>query len=451
MANLEDLRKTKDQLDQTSPSFCLAKWKTATIHLFNGNTQSCHHVPSHAISDPNGGYGLHNTPQKIKQRQQMLSGQRPKGCEYCWKVERAGQFSDRVHKSQEDFAASSLPEVLKSKLGENIFPSYLELAFENACQFRCMYCSPTYSSRWQKEIDQYGPYPTLSSLFQTWQSRHKKPLPPAEQQKMIDAFWLWWPKLRQHLKVLRITGGEPFLSPHTFHLMEHLIREPQPHIDFGINTNMGFTPVKFEKFLSQIRDLQASVKKVSIFTSIDSVGKQAEYIRYGLNFSDFQKNIHKTLTMADGGFTLCFMVTVNALSLPGLKPLLQWIIELKKAYPQHQINVDLPYLRQPQYLSVQILSDDFKIWLIEAIDFMKAHIASLKNPGFTEAEVQKLQRILPFVAPSDLSKLKILLLRRDFTKMLTEYDRRKGCDFLSTFPEYRNFWQQSSVIKRPSF
>ena len=44
---------------------------------------------------------LHNTPREKEQRRQMQCGERPAGCNYCWKIEDMGaeHLSDRVYKS----------------------------------------------------------------------------------------------------------------------------------------------------------------------------------------------------------------------------------------------------------------------------------------------------------------------------------------------------------------
>jgi hypothetical protein len=43
---------------------------------------------------------LHNTDQKKEDRRKMINGERPPGCEYCWKIEDMGRdaISDRVYK-----------------------------------------------------------------------------------------------------------------------------------------------------------------------------------------------------------------------------------------------------------------------------------------------------------------------------------------------------------------
>ena len=99
--------RVKPLLDDISPSFCLAKWLYVQIHLPHGLTQSCYHPPTHKIpleelkERPSA---LHNTKFKVAERKQMAQGKQPPGCEYCWKLEKLNQTSDRLYKSSEDWA-----------------------------------------------------------------------------------------------------------------------------------------------------------------------------------------------------------------------------------------------------------------------------------------------------------------------------------------------------------
>ena len=83
----------KDILDTKSKSFCGAKWYNATTWLGSGTTASCHHPPAHKIplheiaADPSA---IHNTQHKKAMRKMMQRGERPRECEYCWKVEDMG-------------------------------------------------------------------------------------------------------------------------------------------------------------------------------------------------------------------------------------------------------------------------------------------------------------------------------------------------------------------------
>ena len=86
-------KEVMDYINSFSPSLCMAKWYNATIWLGSGMTTSCHHPPAHKIDideiklNPSA---IHNTQQKKDDRNKMLYGDRPRGCQYCWKIEDMG-------------------------------------------------------------------------------------------------------------------------------------------------------------------------------------------------------------------------------------------------------------------------------------------------------------------------------------------------------------------------
>ena len=91
-------------MNEISPTFCLAKWHHTTIYLQTGETHSCYHPAPHKIPldeiiiDPSA---LHNTSQKKMERLEMLNGEKPSGCNYCWNIEALGEdyISDRKERN----------------------------------------------------------------------------------------------------------------------------------------------------------------------------------------------------------------------------------------------------------------------------------------------------------------------------------------------------------------
>lgn len=435
---IDYLSKMRNRLNDVSPSFCLAKWYQTTLHLFNGNTQSCHHVKSHRVplSEIAGDPGaLHNSSFKKSVRAQMLKGKFPKECQYCWNIEKVGEYSDRIHKSASAWAAPYLPAAAKSHPDKGVYPTSLEVAFSNVCNFKCMYCSPSYSSLWHKEIKEHGPYPTsrLYNNLQIMKLNQVDPLEGENREKYVQAFWRWWPEVAPHLHHLRVTGGEPFLSPDTWALMESLIREPRPHLIFSINTNMSMSDATMNRLLQKIPLLAGKVAKFTLFLSIDSVGSQAEYIRHGLNFERFVQNAYRLLGETPTPIRVSYMITVNALCLPGLSPLIKLIARQRREFPQHEIGFDTPYLRHPEHLSLFILPRSFQ-------NYLEGVLNEMRQGGFISEEVQKIERILALMKSRPYGFVKRVIMRRDLLAMLREHDRRRKTDFRKTFPEYDRFF-----------
>ena len=133
---LENARSTKERLNKLSPSMCMAKWLQVSLHLPQGLTQSCYHPPTHKIpldelkTNPTA---LHNTKEKLLQRKQMIDGERPSGCNYCWKIEDAPggpHLSDRHYRSGEQWVGKDgWQQVVEGGWENNINPRYVEVNF----------------------------------------------------------------------------------------------------------------------------------------------------------------------------------------------------------------------------------------------------------------------------------------------------------------------------------
>ena len=165
--NETDLEYRRRVIDIKSESFCGAKWYNATIWLGSGMTTSCHHPLPHKVSveeveaNPRA---LHNTPRKKEERAQMQRGERPAGCEYCWKIEDIGRdnISDRVYKTV-IYTDELLEKAYVEPASNDVDLRTLEISFDRTCNFGCSYCNPAFSSTWVRDIESLGPYTGLVS------------------------------------------------------------------------------------------------------------------------------------------------------------------------------------------------------------------------------------------------------------------------------------------------
>ncbi len=447
------LRQAKQILDRTGPGMCLAKWLQVTLHLQNGHTHSCHHPNTHKIpieeiqEDPSA---LHNTKFKKEQRKLMMTGSRPEECHFCWQVEDSAPpdsdiFSDRVYKSTDDWSGKDQYfNVMYAGWERNIKPTYLEVSFSHACNFKCAYCSPHISSKWMEEIEKFGGYPTglgYNNLEHT-KYQNKMPIPLKEHNPYVEAFWKWWPEVYATLHTFRITGGEPLMSKDTFKVLDYIIENPNPNLELAINSNCVLPDKLFDKFLEKIKIIQENkmVKKFTLFTSAEAYGKKAEYIRNGMVYSTWLENCHRYLNeVPDGNFSI--MSTYNALSITSYMEFLKDVLIMKlKFYKETRtIGLDIPYLDNPKWMSVRILPVEYIDMLLEQVQFMKMNHCDGK--GFQNWEINKLERIQYLIKEN-----KEVVHLKDFGLFFDEHDRRRGTNFLETFPELTKLYNQCKNI-----
>jgi organic radical activating enzyme len=454
----KDITNFQQELNAVSPSFCIAKWKQVTLHLQTGHNHSCHHPTTHKIpldelaANPGA---LHNTNFKKAQRKQMLAGQRPSECDYCWRVEDSGTdaISDRVYKSSDSWARKYLTEVAESPWDFDHAPSYLEVSFSSVCNFRCSYCSPEVSSKWMEESERYGAYPTSTGFgdIEWLKNSNKMPIPHSAHNPYVDAFWEWWPSIYQTLEHFRITGGEPLLAKDTFKVLDYIIENPNPALDLSINSNMCVPDQVLDKFIEKIKIIcaEGKVKRFKIFTSCDAHGKAAEYIRDGMDYDKWLLNIQKVLD-AVPECTFTIMSTYNALSVGSYMKFLEDVVKIKHKYGgpdgrSSPLILDTPYLRWPQHQAIFILPNS---WADRVKDQVTYAYQNLENPqwmgtanrGFYTWEADKFKRIYELLLTKQDIGDAVTQHHKDFVAFVDEHDRRRGTDFLATFPEYSELY-----------
>jgi hypothetical protein len=457
---------TKKQLDSVGKGFCLAKWTQVTLQLQTGHNHSCHHPRTHKINlkeierNPSA---LHNTQYKKIRRKEMLDGKRPAECDYCWNVEdNSDRFSDRVFKSGETWSKPHFDEIKNSDWRANINPRYVEVAFSNACNFKCSYCGPPYSSTWMNEIKQHGAYPTQDNFngMEGMVRENKVPIPHREPNPYVKAFWKWWPELYRDLHTFRITGGEPLLSKDTWDVLDYIIEEKNPNknLQLAINSNLGVPDELIDKFIEKIQRIEDEerVREFIVFTSVDTWGKQADYIRNGLEFNRFWDNMNKILEKCPR-VNLTIMSTYNALSVPNYDKLINGVYKLKTKYGTSDrywnsaVFLDASYLRYPTHQTVQILPDKWNKNIFQQAqlaDFLGVPLFENRFVGYSDIEIQKIKRIWDWkIAEWPNKEQQVNEHRYNFGKMFQEHDKRRGTNFCKTFPELADFYNDCLEIK----
>ena len=440
-----------NELNDISPSFCVAKWKQVTMHLQNGHTHSCHHPVTHHVSIEElkkNKTALHNSEYKKQQRKLMLEGERPKECDYCWRVEDAGETSDRVYKSyDETWARPYINEIISKPWDSNIDPSYVEVSFGNVCNFKCSYCAPHVSSQWMEEIERHGPYPTSDTFnnLDYFQKENLMPIPNKDENPYVDAFWDWFPDMYQSLKYFRVTGGEPLLNKNTFRLLDYIIENPNPNLEVAINSNMNPPRELLHTFLEKLDIIirEKKLKKIKIFTSCEAYGEQANYIRFGMNYYQWLNNIRLSLDKVPNlEFTV--MSTYNLLSIPSYKDMLVDIKEIILKYrtrEQKRILIDIPYLRYPAHQTIFLMEPEHLHYIEEQVEFIKDNV---ENYVFSEIELGKIQRI--YTVAKTVVDPNLTERRKDFIKFVDEHDKRRDTNFVESFPEYKELYNKWSNL-----
>jgi len=453
IANESDLQYKRRVIDIKSASFCAAKWYNATIWLGSGQTTSCHHPLPHAIdveaikTNPSA---IHNTPRKKEERAMMQRGERPAGCEYCWKIEDIAMepdhvlngdeiISDRVYKT-EIYEDGDLDEAFNTSAEQDINLQTLEIAFDRTCQFACSYCNPAFSSTWVKDIRRNGGYTNLVSDGRnhfTHEHDSSQLYTITDVNPYVEAFFKWWESdLHKTLKELRITGGEPLMSGYTWRLIDWFQENRgKSKTRLAINSNLGFEQDKLERLLDATQGIE-----LDLYTSNESIGRHAIYIRDGLDWNQWTGNVSYLL---DSGKLrgLHVMCTINALCLISLSEFLWNIVKLKKKYGRDSINFSLNILRFPSFQSPLILPVEMREHYASQLSYVHKNMCDADICH--EFELNQLNRLVEYLRTVETPHSGALskeILQRDFKNFYEQYDQRRGKDFRYTFPQLADWY-----------
>lgn len=450
MNDIARIKKFIPIMNEVSPTFCMAKWHHTTIYLQSGETHSCYHPAPHKIPLDEvtiNSSALHNTIQKKHERLEMLNGGKPNGCNYCWNIEALGDdyISDRKERNSTIYTPERFEQIKTGEWDQNINPQYIEISFGNECNFKCGYCHPKHSSAYYKEIKDYGPYSMVKNHRNDidWFKIYEEETNP-----YVEAWWRWWPEVSKTLTILRITGGEPLLQQSTWRLLEDLEQNPLPNLELNINTNFGVKPVLIDRLVEKVNSLVngGKIKDFKIFTSIDTWGAPAEYIRTGLDLEVWERNLDTYLTQTS--LPITFMITFNILTVTNFQSLLEKILEWRIKYngfeqnKWQRVRFDTPFLKEPLQYDMNILpKEKFMPYMYSHLTFIKDNLDDRDRTKFSEYEYEKFRRVVDYMEKTVYSEQKLQEGREDFANWFREYDQRRGTNFVETFPQLREFME----------
>ena len=417
-------------MNNTSPSFCAAKWYNVSIWLGNGRTASCHHPLAHKIPDEElekDPSALHNTEFKKKQRKMMLEGERPPECSYCWTAEdasggnREGVYSDRVYQTAR-YTDEEIAALKNIPWDKNVNPKTVEICFDNLCNLACSYCNSEFSSTWSKDISTNGEYKGMVTKGGfTYKQDGSLAMPFGNKNEgniYVKRFFDWFPTIKDGLFELRVSGGEPSRSPSFWHLLEVCENEK---FDFAVNSNL----IMEESRLQKLIDASTKFKKFEIYTSAECDGPLQEFVRDGFDWEIWEENMFK-LNNVSSVSTVNIMMTISALSIWTVSQFLDKIATWRKSISKpNQFYMSVNILRFPSFQSVNIINQTNKEMLAQRIE---KSLDNVKDVLF-EWEINQFTRLIKYlknVGKSYEDKDSIEDKHKDFKNFVFQYSKRRN-------------------------
>jgi len=305
--------------------------------------------------------GIQNSAYMQDLRQQFLDAKQPQTCRKCWREERAGRTSKRMHTL--DRLKHMIPDQPWTADARPLM--FLDLKLGNICNLKCRICGSWSSSTFAtEELAWLGPNEDRKT------NHHYRMLRAGAWPRENLTFWSEIEQVVDQIRYIEFTGGEPFMIQEHFDLLQGLVdRGLAENIEIHYNTNGTQWPAHAENIWKHF-------KIVEIAFSIDDVGARFEYQRTNAVWSEVVANIKKFCLIRDQHANIRLQVcsTVNVFNVYYLEELATWI---------DTQTFDFEYwnmLHEVYYFSISTLPPNVKQILIQRLQ--NARVSAVHQKEF---------------------------------------------------------------------
>jgi MoaA/NifB/PqqE/SkfB family radical SAM enzyme len=292
--------------------------------------------------------GIQNSVYMKNLRQQFLDRQQPQTCRKCWREERAGRTSKRMHTL--DRLKHILPQQHWTVDAKPLM--FLDLKLGNICNLKCRICGSWSSSTFAtEELANLGPDEDKKS------NHHYHMLRQGAWPRENPVFWTEIEKIVDQIQYIEFTGGEPFMIQEHFDVLQGLVdRGLAGNIEIHYNTNGTQWPENAETIWKHF-------KLVEIAFSIDDIGSRFEYQRTNAVWTEVEQNIvkFKELRQRHSHIQLQVCTTVNVFNVYYIAEVAAWVA---------QQGFDFVYwnmMHEAYYFSISTLPDKAKKIIAERL------------------------------------------------------------------------------------
>jgi MoaA/NifB/PqqE/SkfB family radical SAM enzyme len=299
--------------------FCVLPWVSIETSPV-GTVRPCCLAEDELVDDTGAKFDLvsaefttiQNSTSMQNLRQQFIDGKQPQTCRKCWREERAGRTSKRMHTldrlkhmlaDETEWTADAKPLM------------FLDLKLGNICNLKCRICGSWSSSTFAtEELANLGPTEDRKT------NHHYQMLRQGAWPRENPRFWAEIAQVSDQIQYIEFTGGEPFMIQEHFDLLQGLVDRGLAHrIEIHYNTNGTQYP-------EQGPAIWRHFGHVEIAVSIDDVGERFEYQRTGAVWAEVEANIarFKQLRAELPNFSLQVCSTVNVFNVFYLPELAAW-------------------------------------------------------------------------------------------------------------------------------
>lgn len=505
MPKVKDLDKDpnlqKKSQDQT---MCTSRWGYPLVDFSKNEVRTCCRTRGQRTSVEEmkelGTDLFLNSPYQKERRLEMLKGYRHNSCDSCWKIEDAGMQSARHPNMRtpegwidddnqtDDIAKITSKTKLKNTVSKETLaiedidmdatilrsdkPYMLEINLSNVCDLQCSYCSPYFSSQWEKDMELFS----LGTGNYHYSEDHAEYIKNDIRKEPSDEFWeLFWDWFQgdpiKSLKRIGVIGGEPLFNKKMPEFIDRLIDsykkiplEDRPNCEYNdengkyINdhkpliwfvTNLNTPKPVMDNFINKQLPRLLEVFRVEIHASLESVGKRIEYTRMNLSWQRYKENAERLCALDYKDFHFGFQIAINCLSVSTLPEFLKYAKYLHDKY-ERPIILKQNMVSEPEFHHPAILPREFATYVEEAMLFLEDIKDDMRFVhdiwGSWPYYYDYLKTIHSSITEQHSRNISWRLGNLDnvhalFYDYFSAYDKRHNKNFIETFPEYKRFFE----------
>lgn len=251
------------------------------------------------------------------------------GCKLCWDDEKQNKVSWRQKVGLKEHSITRI-----------------ELLFSNLCNQMCSYCSPRYSSVWEKSIAEHGEFERIST---TAKQNLSLPVSVDNQLSRLNEISDYIKTLEDNSVMLVLLGGEPLMQINS---LQTLLKFAEEKIKvLTIITNLNPPTTKFLDWLVENYPLN----KLQFEVSLDATPGYNHVPRAGFDQERFLKNLD---LLEQRQIKIKFLSTVSATSIFDLPRFLEWT---------QQRDITFNTLNNPGCLNPEIVPNQFRADILNQI------------------------------------------------------------------------------------
>ena len=345
--------------------------------------------------------GIQNSDSMKTLRQDFVEGRQPQTCRKCWREERAGRTSKRMHTL--DRLKHMLPDQEWTVDAKPLM--FLDLKLGNICNLKCRICGSWSSSTFATEELQH-----LMRNEDRKDNHHYHMLRQGAWPRENQQFWSEIADISDQIQYIEFTGGEPFMIQEHFNLLQGLVdRGLAGNIEIHYNTNGTQWPETAEEIWKHF-------KIVEIAFSIDDVGERFEYQRSNAVWTEVIGNIarFRELRSRHTNIRLQICCTINVFNVYYLETVASWILEQRMDFIYWNM------MHDAYFFSISSLPERAKQVIAE-------RLLTAAVPGKVKEE---------FARVVDFMNRGVSLDGQQIRREVGNLDRRRGQDLRTIEPEF---------------